>query len=124
MKTASLVLGIIGGFGVLSGLILYAMGGIAEAGGWGAVSGTKLLMAGLMTAGLTAATWVGTGMVAGKIKSKPVIGIVLMAVGALGLVSVVGLKLLSSLTVVSLGLSAFLGIRALRKGVGQAVRPA
>ena len=90
----------------------------------GAVSGTKLLMAGLMTAGLTAATWVGAAMVAGKIKGKPVVGVVLMAIGALGLVYVVGLKLLSSLTVVSLGLSAFLGIRALRKGAGQPVKPA
>lgn len=120
----SLVLGIIGGFGILSGLILYAMGEIAEAGGWGAVSVAKLLMAGLMTAGLTAAAWIGTGMVAGKIKGKPIIGIALMAIGALGLVYVVGLKLLSSLTVVSLGLSAFLGIRALRKGAGQPVKPA
>lgn len=73
-------------------------------------------MAGLMTAGLTAATWAGAGMVAGKIKGKPAIGIVLMAVGALGLLYVVGVKLLSLLTVVLLGLSAFLGIRAPKEG--------
>jgi hypothetical protein len=63
-------------------------------------------------------------MLAEKIKGKPVIAIVLMAFGALGLVSVVGVELLSWLTVVSLGLSTFLSIRALGKRVGQSVQPA
>jgi hypothetical protein len=95
---------------VLSGLVLYGLGEIAEAGGWGAVSGAKLLLAGVMTAGLAVAAWVGTGIVAGRVKGKPVVGIVLMAIAALGLLQVVGFDFLSPVAVALLGLSAVLGI--------------
>lgn len=107
MKTGALVLGIIGGLiALIYGLVGYGLGSLGSAVG---AEGSGLVK--LVSIALPIAALIGAGMV----KTKPVIGATLMAIGAIGFVLILGFNFFSLIPVVLLGLGALLGFLGMQE---------
>ncbi len=107
MKSGAMVLGIIGGLiALIYGFVGFGLGSLADAGQAG--SGTMVKFLSLV---LPIAALIGAGMV----KSKPVVGAVLMALAGLGFVLVLGFNFFSLIPVVLLGLAAILGFLSMQE---------
>ena len=105
MKTTSMVLGIIGGLiALIYGFFGYAFGSLAD--GAEAAGIVKLVSLALPISAL-----VGAGFV----KSKPLIGAILMAIPAVGFVMVFGFGNFVMVPVLLLGIAALLGFLALQE---------
>lgn len=109
MKTGALILGIIGGLvALIYGLFGYVLGNLGD------VMVLKIVSVGLPIAGL-----VGAGMV----KSRTVVGAILMGITAVGFLLILGFNFFTFFPVILLGLAAVLGFLGYQQEAKKITKP-